>query len=45
MLPGQSSHLVWVLGYNQTPNWRFKYANIGGNNALGIIHTSNWLAK
>lgn len=45
MLPGQTRHFVWALGYNQTPNWRFKYANIGGDNAWGVVYTSKWLQK
>lgn len=45
MLPGEDSHLVWALGYNQTPNWRFKYANVGGDSAWGVVYTSKWLQK
>ena len=31
--------LAVAIGYNQTKNWRFKYANVGGDNAWGIVYT------
>ena len=36
------SGLAVAVGYNQTKNWRFKYANVGGDNAWGIVYTSRW---
>jgi len=41
--PGTKSGLAWALGYNQTANWRLKYANLGGDNAYGVVYTSKWL--
>lgn len=41
-LPGTTSRMVYAIGYNQTPNWRFKYANVGGDSAWGVVYTSHW---
>lgn len=43
--PGSDSGFVWALGYNQTKNWRFKYANADGDNAWGVVYTNKWLTK
>lgn len=43
--PGSKSGLAWALGYNQSPHWLLKYANSGGDNAYGIVYTSNWLTN
>lgn len=42
--PGTTSGFTWAVGYNQTPHWRLKYANCGGDNAYGIVYTSKWLS-
>ena len=34
--------LALAIGYNQTKNWRFKYANVGGDSAWGVVYTSKW---
>ncbi len=43
--PGSDSGFTWALGYNITPNWRVKYANIDGDNAYGLVYTNKWLTK
>ncbi|MDH7482883.1 MAG: hypothetical protein QHH26_13045 [Armatimonadota bacterium] len=46
MTPGNTDeNFVWALGYNHNAHWRFKYANIGGDHALGIVYTGKWLQK
>ncbi len=46
MTPGNTDeNFVWALGYNHNQHWRFKYANIGGDHALGIVYTNKWLQK
>lgn len=42
LLPGQTNEIVWALGYNQTEHWRLKYANVGGDDAFGIVYTNKW---
>ena len=34
--------LALAIGYNQTKNWRFKYANVCGDHAWGVVYTSSW---
>jgi hypothetical protein len=45
MVPGETSRFVWAVGYNFTPNWRLKYANVGGDNAYGVVYTAHWFSK
>ncbi len=43
--PGSDNGLAWAVGYNFTPNWRLKYANLDGDNAWGVVYTSHWMTK
>lgn len=43
--PGSGSGFAWAVGYNVTPNWRVKYANLASDHAVGIVYTSRWLTK
>ena len=43
--PGTTTGFTWALGYNQTSHWRVKYANLGGDNAYGVVYTSKWLTN
>lgn len=46
MTPGnEDEHIVVAAGYNHNQHWRFKYANIGGDDAWGIVYTNKWLQK
>jgi len=32
--------LAVAVGYNQSQHWRVKYANVGGDNAWGVVYTN-----
>jgi hypothetical protein len=40
LTPGVTSHLAVAVGYNFTPNFRVKLADVGGDIGYGIVYTN-----